>query len=87
MADEQITNDKRYIGKITKVKEDEGWGFITSQEIPFTRIFFHWTALTPSLNFATIKKGMKVSFHVIDYVDKNSQEDKGKRALKIMLAE
>lgn len=50
-------------GKIIKLSEEGGWGFISSKEIPFTRIFFHWTSLSQdTLNFTELKKGMMVSF-------------------------
>lgn len=50
------------VGKIIKVA-GEGWGFISSREIEFTRIFFHWTALVQdTLPFKELKPGMKVEF-------------------------
>ena len=39
-----MKEEKRVQGKIIKVS-DEGWGFISSKDIKFTRIFFHWTSL------------------------------------------
>jgi len=40
-----------------------GWGFITSEAMPFTRIFFHWTTLEgDTLRFPDLKKGMHVKF-------------------------
>ena len=74
----QLQEQDRVInGKILKISE-EGWGFITSQEIPFTRIFFHWTSLKhDTLNFKELKKGMRVEFTPIE------SEDKGWRAIKI----
>jgi cold shock CspA family protein len=68
---------KRYKGKIIHVSE-EGWGFITTPEIKFTRIFFHWTGLrNDTLNFKDLMKGMQVEFSTKEY------EDKGLRAIKI----
>ena len=50
------------IGKIIKVQK-EGYGFISSREIPFTRIFFHWTALRQdTLTFPELTTGMTVEF-------------------------
>lgn len=69
--------DTRLNGKIIKVSK-EGYGFISSREIPFTRIFFHWSALRPdTLPFTKLKSGMKVSFVAF------TTEDKGYRAIKI----
>jgi cold shock CspA family protein len=64
-------------GKIIKLST-EGWGFISSKDKPFTRIFFHWSALNgDTLNFLELKKGMMVEFECIAY------QDKGWRAIKI----
>jgi len=69
--------EQRVQGKIIKVSED-GWGFISSKEIKFTRIFFHWTSLRQdTLKFLDLKQGMKVEFTPIEV------QDKGWRAIKI----
>ena len=69
--------EKRVKGKIIKVS-DEGWGFISSKEIKFTRIFFHWTSLKQdTLKFQELKNGMKVEFTPTEI------EGKGWRAIKI----
>lgn len=69
---EKITN-----GKIIKVSSD-GYGFISSREIPFTRIFFHWTSLkSDTKKFQELRSGMKVSFVALEV------ENKGWRAIKI----
>ena len=69
--------DRRARGKIIKVSED-GWGFISSKEIKFTRIFFHWTSLKQdTLKFQDLKNGMKVEFTPVEVTDK------GWRAIKI----
>lgn len=73
--------EKRISGKIIKVSSD-GYGFISSKDIPFTRIFFHWTSLRPdTLKFTDLKSGMKVSFVAYEV------EDKGYRAIKIKVEE
>lgn len=73
-------DDKRVLGKIIKVS-DEGWGFISSKEIKFTRIFFHWTSLKQdTLKFQELKNGMKVEFTPVEV------EGKGWRAIKIRVA-
>ncbi len=65
------------IGKIIKLSEN-GWGFITSPEKPFTRIFFFWSGLEQStLNFTELKKDMKVEFELIEY------KERGPRAIHI----
>lgn len=70
-------DEKRVKGKIIKVS-DEGWGFISSKEIKFTRIFFHWTSLKQdTLKFQDLKNGMKVEFSPVEV------QDKGWRAIKI----
>lgn len=71
------TEEKRIIGKVTKV-DPKGWGFISSKDIPFTRVFFHWTSLLQNtLNFTELKKGMMVEFIP------TKDEEKGTRAIKI----
>lgn len=71
------TEDKRITGKIIKVS-DQGWGFISSKEIKFTRIFFHWTSLKQdTIKFQDLKNGMKVEFTPVEV------ENKGYRAIKI----
>ena len=72
-------DDRRVTGKIIKVS-DEGWGFISSKEIKFTRIFFHWTSLKQGTKrFTELKNGMKVEFTPVEV------EEKGWRAIKIIV--
>ena len=69
--------EKRVVGKIIKLS-DEGWGFISSKDIKFTRIFFHWTSLKQdTLHFTQLKNGMKLEFTPVEL------EGKGWRAIKI----
>lgn len=80
VTEEQITS-KPVIGKINFISE-EGWFFIISKDIPFERIFGHWTALTgDTLNFKALEEGMKVEFIPIKVLDK------GWRAIKIRVIE
>ena len=73
--------DKRVVGKIIKVS-DEGWGFISSKDIKFTRIFFHWTSLKQdTLKFQDLKNGMKVEFTPVEV------DGKGFRAIKIRVVQ
>ncbi len=75
------SEDKRVIGKIIKVSDD-GWGFISSKDIKFTRIFFHWTSLKQdTLRFQDLKNGMKVEFTPVEV------PEKGIRAIKIKVVE
>jgi cold shock CspA family protein len=79
--------ENRVKGRIIKVSK-EGWGFISSKEIEFTRIFFHWTSLKQStLGFKELKTGMIVEFtpmqiegkgwraHHVDVIDKREKKD------------
>ena len=78
---ENVPARERVRGKIIKVAPD-GWGFISSKEIEFTRIFFHWTALQQdTLHFKELKKGMLVEFEPLEI------EGKGIRAIKIKVIE
>jgi cold shock CspA family protein len=76
-----ITYGEVIEGKIIKVNEDRGFGFIVSEERRFVRFFFHWTALKgDTLNFSELSKGMKVRFT-------ESKTDRGHRAVQIEVLE
>lgn len=69
--------DNKIEGKIIHLGTG-GWGFITSEELPYTRLFFHWTTLEgDTLRFPDLKKGMRVRF------TPQIREDGSYRALKI----
>lgn len=56
----------------------QGWGFIITPDLPYTRIFFHWTALNQdTLNFKDLHRGMKVEFETKEF------PPRGIRAIKI----
>jgi hypothetical protein len=58
----KVTDNNKAVGRIIKVSK-AGWGFISSKEIEFTRIFFHWTSLKQdSLPFLQLRTGMMVEF-------------------------
>jgi cold shock CspA family protein len=80
-SNESQGTEERLTGKIIKLKrgiETGGWGFISSKEIPFTRIFFHWSALVQdTLNFTQLEEGMEVEFTPMRI------PEKGYRALKV----
>lgn len=72
-----LAPEKRVTGKIIKVSP-KGFGFISCKEIPFTRIFFHWTSLKQdTLNFAHLHQG-----HMVEFTPR-VVEGKGTRAIKI----
>ena len=73
--------DTKVIGRIIKVSKD-GWGFISSKEIQFTRIFFHWTALRQdTIPFLDLKVGMDVEFTPLQI------PGRGFRAIRVRVVE
>ena len=55
-----------------------GYGFINSRDLPFTRIFFHWTQLRPgTVRFPDLRKGMQVQFEPVEV------EGQGTRAMRV----
>lgn len=73
--------EERVRGKLTRV-DPKGFGFIISRDIPYTRIFFHWSGLLQTtLNFKDLEKGMIVEFNPF------LLKDKGYRALRIKVVE
>ena len=76
-----MTDNTKVVGRIIKVSR-AGWGFISSREIEFTRIFFHWTALTQdTLPFLGLKPGMMVEFTPLQI------PSKGYRAIHVRVLE
>jgi len=76
-----VTEQLKVIGRIIKVSK-AGWGFISSKEIEFTRIFFHWTALRQDTNsFPELRTGMMVEFTPLRV------PDKGWRAVHVRVIE
>ena len=72
-----MTSEIRAVGRVIKVSK-QGWGFISSRDIEFTRIFFHWTALRQdTISFLELKTGMIVEFTPVKV------EGKGYRAVHI----
>ena len=77
-------SERRIIGKIIRI-DPRGFGFITSEDIPFERIFWHWTSLQlDTLKFLELKKGMKVEF-VARHQGKDNVtgKDRGYKAIRI----
>jgi len=76
-----MTEIKKVVGRVIKVSR-KGWGFISSKEIEFTRIFFHWTALRQdTLPFLEVKAGMMAEFTPLKI------EGKGYRAVHVRILE
>jgi len=75
-------NLKSIKGRVTKV-DPKGYGFITSEALPFERIFFHWTSLKhDTLNFKKLLRGAIVEFIPIKGTD-NVTKIESIRAIKI----
>jgi len=69
--------EQKAVGRIIRVSK-AGWGFISSRDIQFTRIFFHWTALRQdTLTFTELHTGMYVEFTPLQV------PSKGYRALHV----
>jgi len=81
MKEEDIDPEGTVIqGKILSLN-DKGFGFISSTSLRFTKIYFHWSALEQdTLNFALLKKGMKVEFKLI-------HTQQGPRGIKVRVLE
>jgi cold shock CspA family protein len=72
---------KLVVGRVIKVHKT-GWGFISSKDIQFTRIFFHWTALRQdTVKFPELKTGMYVEFTPLEI------PGKGVRAVHVRVIE
>lgn len=53
------------IGKIFHLNKEKGWGFLTSHDVPFVRIYFHWSALIQKTKkFLELNIGDEVEFEV-----------------------
>jgi len=75
--DTEPNSNRRVQGKIILINES-GYGFISSKEIPFRRIFFHWSFLEQdTLKWEELEEGMQVEFKPLDI------PEKGWRAIKI----
>ena len=76
-----MTEVGKVTGRIIKISET-GWGFISSKDIKFTRIFFHWTHLRQdTLSFPELHTGMTVEFTPVKL------PDKGYRAVHIRVTD
>lgn len=77
-----MSDTERIRGKIKKIeKRHGGWGFISSFEKPFARIFFHWTGFRPNQicgDFKELRLGMDVEFECFEDMERG-----GYKAIKI----
>jgi cold shock CspA family protein len=88
-TNEEIENSEKPVAKVGDVItgtinniRHEGYGFITSPDLPFERIFFHWSGLRQdTLRFPKLKKRMRVEFQLA------YDEVEGFRAIKIKVLE
>lgn len=77
----EMTDTGTMTGRVIKVSK-RGWGFISSMDLQFTRIFFHWTALRGgSVPFLKIEKGMHAEFVAVEI------PTKGWRAVHVLVSE
>jgi len=77
----EVTGLNRINGRVIKISKEKGWGFISSFDKPFTRIFFHWSALEPTFNILNLNPGAKVEFEPMEI------PEKGWRAMRIKVIE
>lgn len=60
-----------------------GYGFIASPQLPYERIFFHWSGLRQdTLRFPQLEKKMKIEFN-LQYSEPSGTHEGGYRAIKI----
>lgn len=86
-AKERAENEKRIQGKIIRV-DQKGYGFIISNELPFERIFFHWSSLkNNTLRFPELRKGMTVEFVARDQGIDEEGNRKGYKAIRIVVVD
>ena len=66
----------------TKGNKKGGYGFISSPDLPYERIFFHWSGLhQQTLRFPALKRRMKVEFQL------QHDDIQGFRAIKMKVIE
>lgn len=74
---------RRIQGKIFSINEKKGYGFITSLELEFTKIYFYWTNLVNGISFTEdLHKGMLVEFDLV-YVEAKEGRPAGWNAFRI----
>lgn len=74
--------DARIKGRILSLNTKRGFGFLQSDALPFTRIYFHWTFLVQGTKkFNELERGMEVEFTMAKGTDSKGVETD--RAIKI----
>jgi cold shock CspA family protein len=88
IARDKAEKEKRIKGKIIRV-DPKGYGFIISSELPFERIFFHWSSLrSNTLRFPELRRGMTVEFVARwQGLDDITKENKGYKAIRIVVVD
>ncbi len=85
VAKDKAEKEKRISGRIIRV-DPKGYGFIISNELPFERIFFHWSSLkSQTLRFPELRRGMTVEFVARDQGKNDKQENLGYKAIRILV--
>lgn len=64
---------RRIRGRISWINKTKGYGFITSLDIPFEKIYFYWEFLNSDVKFLTLRRKDEVEFDVIDSPDRGYQ--------------
>ena len=88
VARDKAEREKRIKGKIIRV-DPKGYGFIISPELPFERIFFHWSSLrSNTLRFPELSRGMTVEFVARDQgKDEATGDNKGYKGIRIVVVD
>lgn len=83
VAKEKAEQEKRITGKIIRV-DPKGYGFVISNELPFERIFFHWSSLrNNTLRFPDLRRGMTLEFVARHQGYDDEGKNKGYKAIRI----
>lgn len=88
LAREKAEKEKRIKGKIIRI-DPKGYGFIISSELPFERVFFHWSSLrNNTLRFPNLRRGMTVEFVARHQgKDEITGDDKGYKGIRIIVVD
>ncbi len=74
---------KRIQGKIFSINEKKGYGFITSLELEFEKIYFYWHNLVNGVSFKQdLRKGTLVEFDLV-WVESTEKRPAGWNAFRI----
>lgn len=56
---------KKIIGRVHWINRNKGYGFITSKEIEFEKIYFYWMGLRPDYPFRNVHVGDTVELDAV----------------------